>query len=106
MRTVFFACMVRKSAARVLQHLQKGGRAFNGLHLRLESDYGSLLLEHGPKGFDDEAAHYLTALKQHGCDSKTPLYIGSGVFSEEEGEAGSEHNRKVGSIMISGSLCS
>ena len=41
---------VRK-AARVLQHLQKAAWAFNVLHLRLESNYASLLLEHGPQGF-------------------------------------------------------
>ena len=95
MRTLKFAPEVRAAAAMVLQHLQKRGQAFNGLHLRLESDYEDLLLERGPKAFK-EAGTYLKALKQHGCDSKTLLYIGSGAFSEEEGEAGSALNRKVG----------
>ena len=96
MQTVKFSPKVRGAAAAVLQRLQKGGRPFNGLHLRLESDYESLLLKQGPKGFDTETAMYLRALKQHGCDGTTPLYIGSGVFLEEEGESGGELNSKVG----------
>ena len=100
MRTVKFAPKVRKLATRVLQHLQKDAHNFNGLHLRLESDYESLLLAHGPRGFDNEAASYLRALKQHGCDSKTLLYIGSGVFSEAERRAGNELNKKVCPLQL------
>jgi len=96
MQTVRFSPKVRGAAAAVLQRLQKGGGPFNGLHLRLESDYESLLLQQGPKGFDTEAAIYLKALRQHGCNGTTPLYIGSGVFLKVEGESGSELNRKVG----------
>lgn len=74
---LFVAPNVTDAAAKVLGALrERGHAAFDGLHLRIESDFADSFL----KATEDPVAPYIRTMRQAGLNTTSPVYVASGVF--------------------------
>ena len=84
MLAAIFSSGVQEPAVLVLSRMQqKGGMAFNGLHLRMENDLEDLGFVDREGGFEVMKSMYEEAMRQLGYNNNTPLYVASGLFVDE-----------------------